>query len=363
MVSSAPVTSYAVERATLRNGLRVVLAPDRSAPVVAVAVYYDVGIRSEPEGRTGFAHLFEHLMFQGSASLEKMEHVRLRAGLRRHVQRLDPPGLHELLRGAAVERPGAGPVPRGRPDARARRHRGEPRQPDRGGEGGDPGQRPQPALRRLPVADPAAGAVRDVPQRPRRLRRLRGPGERHRRRRPRLLRPLLRARQRRARGRRRPRPGRGHGAGRTPLRRRPPAYRPRPPRLRRAGADLGAARGARRPAGAGAGGRARLAGARPRRPRRLPAVRRAGLRAGHRRRLPAAPPARAGGPGRQRRRRPRRLHGGRVRRARPDGPARRGAPPGRACPPTGWSPPSTRSSTGSRPTASPTTSWSGCGPG
>src|SRR5918996_6260814 len=73
---AVPATSYAVERATLRNGLRVVLAPDRSAPVVTVAVYYDVGIRSEPEGRTGFAHLFEHLMFQGSASLEKLAHFR-----------------------------------------------------------------------------------------------------------------------------------------------------------------------------------------------------------------------------------------------------------------------------------------------
>jgi predicted Zn-dependent peptidase len=61
---------------TLSNGLRVVLAPDRSAPVVGIAVLYDVGIRSEPEGRTGFAHLFEHLMFQGSANLEKLEHFR-----------------------------------------------------------------------------------------------------------------------------------------------------------------------------------------------------------------------------------------------------------------------------------------------
>ena len=69
-------SSYTVERATLRNGLRVVIAPDRSSPVVGVAVYYDVGIRSEPEGRTGFAHLFEHLMFQGSVSLGKMEHIR-----------------------------------------------------------------------------------------------------------------------------------------------------------------------------------------------------------------------------------------------------------------------------------------------
>jgi len=54
----------------------VVLSPDRSAPVIGVAVVYDVGIRSEPQGRTGFAHLFEHLMFQGSANLEKLAHFR-----------------------------------------------------------------------------------------------------------------------------------------------------------------------------------------------------------------------------------------------------------------------------------------------
>jgi zinc protease len=71
-----PATNYPVERFTLANGLRVVLAPDRSAPVIGVAVVYDVGIRSEPEGRTGFAHLFEHLMFQGSENLEKLAHFR-----------------------------------------------------------------------------------------------------------------------------------------------------------------------------------------------------------------------------------------------------------------------------------------------
>ncbi|HYN94606.1 MAG TPA: pitrilysin family protein [Pilimelia sp.] len=71
-----PATKYPVERFTLANGLRVVLAPDRSAPVVGVAVVYDVGIRSEPAGRTGFAHLFEHLMFQGSENLEKLAHFR-----------------------------------------------------------------------------------------------------------------------------------------------------------------------------------------------------------------------------------------------------------------------------------------------
>jgi len=72
-----PRADYPVERLRLANGLRVLFAPDRGAGVVGVAVHYDVGFRSEPEGRTGFAHLFEHLMFQGSESLPKLEHFRL----------------------------------------------------------------------------------------------------------------------------------------------------------------------------------------------------------------------------------------------------------------------------------------------
>lgn len=71
-------------RVTLPNGLRVVLAPNAEPgstepggpPVVGISVHYDVGFRSEPQGRTGFAHLFEHLMFQGSESLEKLAHFR-----------------------------------------------------------------------------------------------------------------------------------------------------------------------------------------------------------------------------------------------------------------------------------------------
>ena len=62
-----------VQRHTLANGLRVVLSADHSAPIICVAVYYHVGMRLEPRGRTGFAHLFEHLMFQGSESMAKME--------------------------------------------------------------------------------------------------------------------------------------------------------------------------------------------------------------------------------------------------------------------------------------------------
>ncbi len=75
-----PAPALAIERFTLANGLRVVLGPDRSAPAVAITVNYDVGFRSEPEGRTGFAHLFEHLMFQGSTNLEKGEADKLIEG-------------------------------------------------------------------------------------------------------------------------------------------------------------------------------------------------------------------------------------------------------------------------------------------
>jgi zinc protease len=71
-----PSPTFELTHHTLDNGLRVVVAPDRSAPVIGVAVLYDVGMRSEPQGRTGFAHLFEHLMFQGSANLDKLEHFR-----------------------------------------------------------------------------------------------------------------------------------------------------------------------------------------------------------------------------------------------------------------------------------------------
>jgi zinc protease len=58
----------------LENGMRVILAPDHSAPVLALNVIYDVGSRNERPGRTGFAHLFEHMMYQGSENVGKGEH-------------------------------------------------------------------------------------------------------------------------------------------------------------------------------------------------------------------------------------------------------------------------------------------------
>src|SRR5216684_7281832 len=66
-----------LESTKLDNGLRVVVSPDRTAPVATLGVYYNIGFRLEPRGRSGFAHLFEHMMFQGSANAGKMMHIKL----------------------------------------------------------------------------------------------------------------------------------------------------------------------------------------------------------------------------------------------------------------------------------------------
>ncbi|HET8803022.1 MAG TPA: pitrilysin family protein [Aequorivita sp.] len=66
-----------VEYYKLNNGLKVTLSQDKSSPTVIVAVYYNIGFRIEPKDRTGFAHLFEHMMFQGSQNLGKMEFIKL----------------------------------------------------------------------------------------------------------------------------------------------------------------------------------------------------------------------------------------------------------------------------------------------
>lgn len=66
-----------VEYYKLDNGLKVILSQDKTAPTAIVAVYYNIGFRIEPKDRTGFAHLFEHMMFQGSQNLGKMEFIKL----------------------------------------------------------------------------------------------------------------------------------------------------------------------------------------------------------------------------------------------------------------------------------------------
>lgn len=79
-VSAAPGTRVPQVRYKyyrLANGLRVILSEDHTAPVVAVSVTYDVGSRNEHPGRSGFAHLFEHMMFQGSQNVGRGEHMML----------------------------------------------------------------------------------------------------------------------------------------------------------------------------------------------------------------------------------------------------------------------------------------------
>jgi len=66
--------SVPIERHRLPNGLRIILSRDTATPIVAVNLWYDVGSKHERPGKTGFAHLFEHMMFQGSKNLAKNEH-------------------------------------------------------------------------------------------------------------------------------------------------------------------------------------------------------------------------------------------------------------------------------------------------
>ena len=74
---SAQAGRVPFEQFTLPNGLRVIYSEDRSTPIVTVNLWYEVGSRNERPGRSGFAHLFEHMMFQGSAHVKKAEHNQL----------------------------------------------------------------------------------------------------------------------------------------------------------------------------------------------------------------------------------------------------------------------------------------------
>ena len=77
VLASLDRLALSIQRRKLDNGLRVVLNPDPSSPTVAVSVTYDVGSRHEERGRSGFAHLFEHMLFQGSKHVPKGDHFKL----------------------------------------------------------------------------------------------------------------------------------------------------------------------------------------------------------------------------------------------------------------------------------------------
>jgi zinc protease len=76
-MAAAPLPKIEFTDTKLKNGLRVIVSEDHSAPVIAVAVTYNVGSRDERRGRTGFAHLFEHMMFKGSENVGANEHPHL----------------------------------------------------------------------------------------------------------------------------------------------------------------------------------------------------------------------------------------------------------------------------------------------
>ena len=95
------------------------LSRDTTAPTAVVAVYYNIGFRNEPRDRTGFAHLFEHMMFQGSQNLGKMEFIRLveqNGGLLNGSTRFDFTNYFQVVPSHTLE---TDPVGRGGPDARA----------------------------------------------------------------------------------------------------------------------------------------------------------------------------------------------------------------------------------------------------
>jgi zinc protease len=90
----------------LPNGLRVVVSENHAAPVVVVELMYRIGFRIEPRNRTGFAHLFEHLMFQGSEHVAKFEHVRIvneNGGVLNGSTRFDHTNYFEVMPSNALE--------------------------------------------------------------------------------------------------------------------------------------------------------------------------------------------------------------------------------------------------------------------
>ncbi len=132
---------------TLPNGLRVIIAEDHTAPVFSVVVNYDVGSRNERDGRTGFAHLFEHMMFKGSENVGQGEHPYLmfmNGGNMNGTTNKDRTMYYETL---AVEPARSRAVPRGRSHAVASDHERKSRQSDQCRAGGAPAGCRQRALR------------------------------------------------------------------------------------------------------------------------------------------------------------------------------------------------------------------------
>src|SRR5579862_6341766 len=104
--ASSAAFSVPVVYRTLPNGLRVVVSENHAAPIVVVEVMYRIGFRIEPKNRTGFAHLFEHMMFQGSEHVGKFEHVKIvneNGGVLNGSTRFDHTNYFEVMPSNALE--------------------------------------------------------------------------------------------------------------------------------------------------------------------------------------------------------------------------------------------------------------------
>ena len=115
---NVPGAAIPIETSRLDNGLLLTLSADRTAPIVAVNLWYHVGSANEREGRTGFAHLFEHMLFQGSEHVGRERTLRVDPAGRRHTQRstwLDRTNYFETVPSQSAR---AGAVARGRSDGR-----------------------------------------------------------------------------------------------------------------------------------------------------------------------------------------------------------------------------------------------------
>lgn len=98
--------NYPIHAAQLTNGMRVIISPDHGVPVVAINIWYDVGSRDELPGQHGWAHLFEHLMFSGSAHVASGEHLQVLQNLGAAVNAttwFDRTNYFETLPSAAVD--------------------------------------------------------------------------------------------------------------------------------------------------------------------------------------------------------------------------------------------------------------------
>ena len=127
--SSLQVPPVQYRERTLANGLQVLSVEDHASPTVAVQVWYHVGSKDDPQGRSGFAHLFEHLMFKSTAHMQRRAVRPPDRGRRRRQQRLHRRRRHQLLRGGARAttcRRCCGPRPSGCPTSTSTRRTSSP---------------------------------------------------------------------------------------------------------------------------------------------------------------------------------------------------------------------------------------------